>query len=108
MSTSVSTIRNENASEIFALASQSFRENLPSTKKAEFKEYPNAQSMLEDIQIIAENHPVHSSKLTGVVRKIHQFAESLEPYFRIVEIFVQVRPDSMALIWGSLRFIFKV
>ena len=98
----------QDATEIFQMACKSFRDDLPVASRVDFKEYLDAQTMIDDIHALANEHPVHKSKLTVVVHKIHQFAKSLEPYFEIVNIFVQVRPDYMGLIWGSLMTIFKV
>ncbi len=68
----------------------------------------DAQSMVESIQSLAKSHPVQSSRLTAAARKFAAFVQFLQPYFDVVEIFVQVKPDVMALIWGLLKMIFKV
>jgi hypothetical protein len=93
---------------VFREACDSFRQNLPVTQKSEFKEYQNAKLMIADIQKIADNHPVHKSKLTAVVRKLNRFANKIQPYFEIVNIFIQAKPEYGALVWGSLRMIFQV
>ncbi len=64
--------------------------------------------MIADIQNTADNHPVHKSKLTIVVGKLNRFANRIQPYFDIVNIFVQAKPEYAALVWGSLRTIFQV
>jgi hypothetical protein len=46
--------------------------------------------------------------MTTACRKFEGFVSRFQPYFDVVEIFVQVKPEYMALIWGSLKLIFKV
>lgn len=100
--------RYEDATAVFRKACDSFRENLPAIQQGEFTKYKDAQSMISAIQALAENHPVHRTKLTEAVRKLHRFSSKLEPYFDIVSIFVQMSPEYAGLVWGSLRMIFQV
>ena len=39
---------------------------------------------------------------------VRRFAERLEPYFKIVDIFVSSNPQYAAIFWGSLRLVLKV
>jgi hypothetical protein len=64
--------------------------------------------MISDTQALAEGHPVHARKLTSLARKLHDFSSRLEPYFEIVNIFVQAKPEIAALVWGSLQMLFQV
>jgi hypothetical protein len=97
--------RYQDAASIFQDAYGSFRELFPQTQQEEFKEYRDAQSMISAIHELAENHPIHRTKLTAAVRKLHNFSRNLEPYFDIVNIFIQANPEYTCLIWGSLRTI---
>jgi hypothetical protein len=90
------------------MACESFRGNLPVSDENVFKEYKDAQSMISAIQEQAKNHPIHRSRLTVACRKLHGFTSLLEPYFEIVNIFVQVKPEYAGLVWGSMRMIFYV
>lgn len=100
--------RYSDAAEIFRVACQSFRDNLPVSDKEEFKEYGDAQSMISAIQELANNHPIHRSRLTAACRKLDQFTKEIEPFFEIINIFVQIKPDYAGLVWGSMRIIFQV
>jgi hypothetical protein len=93
---------------LFKLACHSFRSNLPVRERNSLKQYENATSMISEIQDLANSHPVNRSKLTKACRKIDGLARKLEPYFEVVNIFVQVQPEYAGLVWGSLRTIFKV
>ncbi|XXG99675.1 hypothetical protein Hte_006016 [Hypoxylon texense] len=41
-------------------------------------------------------------------RKVAAFADTLAPYFDVVGVFVQVKPDVMGILWGSILLIFKI
>lgn len=95
-------------SAIFEEAIDSFMATLSPAERGEFTRYGDAQSMMSSIKSTAEAHPVNSSRMTAACRKFQVFVDHISPYFDVVEIFVQVKPEYMALIWGSLRMIFKV
>jgi hypothetical protein len=93
---------------LFKLASDSFRDNLPVRERNSFKQYENATSMISEIQDLERSHPVNRSQLMTACRKIDGLARKLEPYFEVINIFVQIQPEYAGLVWGSLRMIFKV
>lgn len=63
--------------------------------------------MIDSIEAMTKNHPVQDSRITGAFRKFERLVSYLEPYFRIVDTFVSAKPECAALVWGSLRMIFK-
>ncbi|XXH00175.1 hypothetical protein Hte_006517 [Hypoxylon texense] len=93
---------------IFNEALGFFIGNLSQPEKKYFSEHENAQSVIIAIKAIAETHPVHRSRLTTACRKFQHLVSRLQPYFDVVEVFVQAKPEYMALIWGSLKMIFKL
>lgn len=99
--------RSLDAESIFWNACSSFRQSLSEYDRGEFREYENAESLVSDLQLLAESHPVHKSRLVAFVRKLHYFVRRFEPYFEIVNIYVETKPDFSAAIWGSLRVLFK-
>jgi hypothetical protein len=64
--------------------------------------------MIQDLQSLAESHPVYKSKLTAVVRKFNNFTVKIRPYFTTVNILVQTKQEVPGLIWASLQMIFQV
>lgn len=100
--------RSLDAESIFRNTCSSFRQSLSEYDRGEFRRYENAESLISELQLLAESHPVHKSRLVAFVRKLHSFSRRLEPYFEIVNIYVQVKPDFAAAIWGSLRVLFKL
>ena len=63
--------------------------------------------MLNEISALTKEHR-DSDRLFKCCTKIHKFADSFEPYFEIINIFVQVKPDCAGIVWGSVRLIFAV
>ncbi|KAK1749555.1 hypothetical protein QBC47DRAFT_333452 [Echria macrotheca] len=100
--------RSDVVSGIFKEAIGSFMASLPAADRDNFTQYNDAQSMMSSITSIAEAHPIHGSRLTAACRKFQVFVDHIKSYFDVVEIFVQVKPEYLALIWGSLRLIFKL
>lgn len=64
--------------------------------------------MLEAIGQQTKNHPSHSSLLTKCCKKIQDLSNKLEPYFEIINLFVQTHPEFAGLAWGSIRLVFLV
>ncbi|KAI0166880.1 hypothetical protein GGR52DRAFT_555997 [Hypoxylon sp. FL1284] len=95
-------------SEIFEGALDIFVGNLSQSEQKFFVEHKDAESVVAAIATIAEKHPVHQSRLTAACRKFQHLVSRLQPYFDVVETFVQVKPEYMAIIWGSLKMIFKL
>ena len=67
------------------------------------------ESLVESLttQIQTLNTP-HRSRLHEAVSKVASFANSLEPYFKIVEIIISSNPEYAAIAWGGLRLVFQV
>ncbi|KAL6863348.1 hypothetical protein ACO1O0_003597 [Amphichorda felina] len=42
------------------------------------------------------------------ISMVQKLGDQLEPFFKIVEIFVSSKPEIAALVWGSVRFVFKL
>lgn len=93
---------------MFEEALQSFLDNIPPTERQNFQDFQDAQSMITSIESIAKAHPVHRGRLTSACRKFESLVQRIRPYFDVVDIFVQVKPECMALIWGSMKMVFKV
>lgn len=95
-------------SKIFRDALDSFVKNLSQTEKKDFSEHKDAQSVIDAFQTITEKHPIHHSRLTNASRKFQHLVNRLQPYFDVIDTFIQAKPEYMALVWGSLKMIFKV
>lgn len=63
--------------------------------------------MIRELHSLSERHK-DSSRLSICCTKVARFANVFEPYFDVMGIFVQAKPEYMALIWGSIKFFFQV
>ncbi|KAI1389343.1 uncharacterized protein F4822DRAFT_197847 [Hypoxylon trugodes] len=48
----------------------------------------------------------HERRLRGL-QKIQPYLERLQEYAGVIEVFVQVKPDILALIWGSIKILLQ-
>lgn len=93
--------------DLFAEAVASYRSTLKDKDRAAFKAFQDPGAMLREVSMECKKHK-DSSKLMKCCAKIASFSRMFEPYFEVVSIFVQVKPEYMGIIWGAIRFIFKV
>lgn len=63
--------------------------------------------MICELKVLSEQYS-HKSRLVACCRKIASFAEAFAPYFEVINIFVQIKPDWIGWFWGSIRLIFQV
>ena len=63
--------------------------------------------MLQELKSVCIEH-TETSRLSRCCSKIPKFSNTFAPYFEILNIFVQVKPEYMGIIWGSIRLIFQV
>lgn len=72
--------------------------------------YSPCASFDELSKTVGELHLIKERKIVGtkifeVLGKIH---DTLEPYFKVVGIFVSSRPEWAALAWGAIRLVLQV
>jgi predicted O-linked N-acetylglucosamine transferase (SPINDLY family) len=81
---------------------------LTEDERKEFIEFADSETMLNSIRQEIASHPVHQSRLTMCCKKIASLADTLSPFFEIVEIFIQNNPRYVGLAWGAMRLVFHV
>jgi hypothetical protein len=96
------------ASEVFEDACKTFGSTLSEDQRRAFKSYPTASHMLDSIKQLVEEDPVHQNRLTKVFRRIKSFASRLDPFFEIVNTFIQVNSQYSGLAWGAIQLVFAV
>lgn len=47
-------------------------------------------------------------QLIQISQRIALFSDAFAPFFDIVNVFIQIKPDCAAIFWGTLWLIFKV
>jgi hypothetical protein len=64
--------------------------------------------MLQGIRSLCDANQKEHRRLLACSRKIALFSNVFAPYFDIVNIFVQIKPDVLGWFWGMIRLVFKV
>lgn len=93
--------------QLFADAIGSFRETIAEEKREKFAEFPNSEAMLKEMELACSRHK-DKTRLFACYSKVALFSDVFEPYFDVMNVFVQVKPEYMGIIWGVILLIFKV
>lgn len=64
--------------------------------------------MLEKFTRLVKDSESCSVKTRRAMKVTAKLADTLGPYFEVVNIYVQSHPEYAALVWGTLRFILLV
>ncbi|KAJ2996646.1 hypothetical protein NUW58_g904 [Xylaria curta] len=92
--------------EAFVSAKKDFIKGLNKSPKYDFQRFGS----VDDVYNAAEQIQMQQAK-TKTLRglgKIKPFIEGLQGYARTIEVFVQVQPEILALIWGPVKFILQI
>lgn len=74
-----------------------------------FQALDTAEDMVGSIeQYIEHLNSQRTSRLLGACKKISQFGKAIEPFFKIIDIFISSHPDWAAIFWGAIRMVFQV
>ncbi|KAI1123005.1 hypothetical protein F5Y10DRAFT_270507 [Nemania abortiva] len=97
----------QNANDIFQEVCRGFRDSLSDDHRGLFVEYESSTAMLEAIH---RHMPAHSNSniLWRCCRRIERLSERLNPFFKVVDIFVSSNPQYSAIAWGAIRLVFLV
>jgi hypothetical protein len=94
--------------DIFQDVHKTFLESLSESEKLCFQSFPDAKSMLNEIENIVSKSPAHRSKLAVCVKHISALANRLSPFFEVFAIFVPSQPEIPGLAWGAIRLVVQV
>ncbi|KAI1420503.1 hypothetical protein F5Y12DRAFT_772567 [Xylaria sp. FL1777] len=92
--------------ELFSKCLQSFRASLSEHDKLIFREFQTGEEMLQSLN--EHLHATKHSKLDLYSRKLGAFTSSLTPYFDVISSFVQVKPEVLGGLWGSVLLVLKL
>ena len=59
-------------------------------------------------QIESINDTVQQRRLETCLNWCRNLGRKLQPYFQVLDTYVQIQPEYLGIIWGTLRLIFKV
>jgi hypothetical protein len=83
-----------------------FRDQLTEKDRSIFEEFQDAESMMKAMRLACAKQK-ETSRLLVCCNKINNFSESFAPYFDIINVFIQAKPEWLSVFWGSIRLIFS-
>ncbi|KAH7394217.1 hypothetical protein DE146DRAFT_122734 [Phaeosphaeria sp. MPI-PUGE-AT-0046c] len=97
----------EDAQHVFESSLEAIRNTLSSSDLASFRAYGDPKKMMVEVQKGSKNY-ANRSKLVACCKKIEIFADAFAPYFDVIGIFVQIKPEWAGWFWGVFRLILQL
>jgi hypothetical protein len=97
---------NADLDETFGKAKRSFLATLTPQERTQFASCKSADELLSDFEPIAQKP--HFKRTLPFMRRIKNFSDCLEPYFKVVEIVCQSNPEWTCVAWGAFRLVLQV
>jgi hypothetical protein len=91
----------------FETAKNKFISSLSAQEVATLGTLHTAEDVLTEVRNAEENHRIKSST-RRYTKKIKPFLKGVEQYGKALDVFVNVYPEVLSLIWGSVRLILHV
>jgi hypothetical protein len=92
---------------VFDRAKRDFEDALPAkARMREILAINSAEKAWDAIERLQEEQS-RQGKLR-ILNRIKPFLDALQSYAAVIEVFVQVKPDVMALIWGPIKLILQL
>ncbi|KAF3061219.1 nacht domain protein [Daldinia childiae] len=91
--------------EAFKSAKEDFKKNLKNPALYDFSKINSPDDVIDEA-IKIQKQQAKTRTLRGL-KRIDPFINGLKEYAAVIEVFVQVKPDIMGIIWGSLKFILQ-
>ena len=94
---------------VFEAAYQSFLHSLPETERLQYSPCASAEDLilgLQKLDTLAKKG--QKRRHTRFLSVIGKFSDKIEPFFEIINIFIQSKPEYSAIVWGSLRLVLKL
>ena len=92
---------------LFTATLQEFHSSLPEFARRSFCQYGSSADMLAAVKADCQQHK-QFSRLSACTTKIAAFSDTFAPFFDVINIFVQIKPEWLGIFWGSVRLIFQV
>jgi hypothetical protein len=92
---------------VFLNAREHFLGSLSQHEQSLFKNCSSRAELIAEVSKFTEFRLRHKTWAKSL-EKLKAFSDGLEPYFAVVDMFVQSNPEYSALVWGSIRLILKV
>ena len=100
-------VRYDTAEGLFTSALKGFKDSLPTDDANTLLDFKSAEEMVRAVEEQVNRAP-EKRRLLSCCKKVEQFARKWEPFFEIINIFLNSHPEWSALAWGAVRLVFKV
>ena len=101
-------MENMDTQSIFEQTIHNFLASLDDEQKVIFQKFDSASDVIAHIHQEMIVQSLSKPFVNSFCNGIKKISQSLEPYFAIIDTFVQANPDIVALVWGALKLVFKV
>jgi hypothetical protein len=105
MATSAAPATSSNPTSSFIKAYAAFYDSLSENDQALFAPCATVDDLLTGLKRLSSL--TKRKRQPVFMDRIYNFAMSLEPYFKVVDLMIQSNPKYIALVWGALRLIFQ-
>ena len=96
----------EDPTALFTITLQEFHTRLPESARQSFCQYGSSADMLAAVKAECQLHK-QFSRLSSCTTKIATFSDAFAPFFDVISIFVQIKPEWLGIFWGSVRLVFQ-
>jgi hypothetical protein len=93
---------------LFDDALSKLRSALSDADKAHIKDFHNHKDMIASVRKASSYFAGNQRRLMAIAERITAFSDAFAPFFDVVNIYIQIKPEWAAVFWGTLWLIFKV
>ncbi|KAI0182629.1 hypothetical protein EV127DRAFT_449110 [Xylaria flabelliformis] len=84
------------------------RSALSDADKAHIKDFRNHKDMIASVRKASSHFAGNQRGLIRIAERIAAFSDAFAPFFDVVNVYVQIKPEWAAVFWGTLWLIFKL
>ena len=93
----------------FEAAYQSFLDSLPENERLQYSPCASTADLINGLQKLDALAKRGQKRLhTRFLSVIGRFSDKIEPFFDVINIFIQSKPECSAIVWGSLRLVLQL
>ncbi|KAI0545461.1 hypothetical protein F4679DRAFT_561029 [Xylaria curta] len=93
---------------LFNNALGKLRSALSDADKAHIKDFRNHEDMIASVRKASSHFAGNQRRLIRIADRIATFSDAFAPFFDVVNVYVQIKPEWAAVFWGTLWLIFKL
>ncbi|KAI8953936.1 hypothetical protein F4801DRAFT_587874 [Xylaria longipes] len=93
---------------LFDDALRKLRDALSDADKAHIKDFRDHKDMIASVRKASSYFAGNQRGLMRIAQRITAFSDAFAPFFDVVNVYVQIKPEWAAVFWGTLWLIFKL